>query len=81
MKHLLEGEPPKSDEFWSSELSKAPSNDLLSKCFLARFLRDEQLYIREITSIDTSESISFDHTFKVATNIGYLHEDKVWVPQ
>ena len=69
MKHLLEGELLKSNEFWSSELSKAPSNDLLSKCFLARSLRDEQLYLREIMSIDTSEGISFDHTFKVGRGI------------
>lgn len=32
-------------------------------------------------SIPVSNSISFDHTFKVASNIGYFREDKVWVEQ
>lgn len=26
-----------------------------------------------------SNNISFDHTFKVATNIGYFREDRKWV--
>lgn len=32
-------------------------------------------------SVNVTESISFDHTFKSAANIGYLREDGVWVPQ
>ena len=31
--------------------------------------------------ITVGSSISFDHTFKVAANIGYYREDKVWIPQ
>lgn len=36
-------------DFFSSSLSKSPSNDTLSRCFLARFLNHEQLYLREMT--------------------------------
>ena len=32
-------------------------------------------------SINIGNSISFDHTFRMATNIGFIREDKVWVPQ
>ena len=32
-------------------------------------------------AINTGKSISFDHTFHVATNIGFLREDNVWVSQ
>ena len=52
----------------------------LSKCFLAGFLKHEQLYLREMTCILLGESISFDQTFKVA-NIGYLTEDGKWIPE
>ena len=45
------------------------------------FLKTEQLYLRELHSIQTGFSISFDHTFKVAANIGYLREDGKWVAQ
>ena len=31
--------------------------------------------------ITVGSSISFDHMFKVAANIGYYREDKVWIPQ
>lgn len=69
------------DEFWDTELAKSPSNNILSKSFLAGFLKEEDLYLREITSIDITNTISFDHTFKVTANIGFLREDNVWVPQ
>ena len=39
------------NDFWSSSLSNSPSNDIISKIFLAQFLKDEQLYLRHITSI------------------------------
>lgn len=68
-------------DFWSSSLSNCPSNNILAKCFLARFLDDEKLYLSEMEGITVGSSISFDHTFKVAANIGYYREDKVWVPQ
>lgn len=69
------------DDFWSSSVSKSPSNDVLAKCFLAGFLQYEQHYMREMMCIPIGESISFDHTFKVAANIGYLREDSQWIPE
>lgn len=38
-------------DFWSSPYSNVPSNDLISKCFLARFLLDEKVYVREMLEI------------------------------
>lgn len=58
-----------------------PSDDLISKCFVSKFMQDEQYYRREIMSTDTGEELSFDHTFKVAANIGYLRQDNKWVCQ
>ena len=68
-------------EFCDSQLARFPSNNVLSQCFLAGFLRDEHLYLREMMSINIGDTISFDHTFKVAANIGFLREDNVWIPQ
>ena len=48
---------------------------------LAKFLKDEHVYLKEMMSILPGESISFDHTFKVAANIGFLRDDGIWVPQ
>ena len=36
--------------FFSSELAKSPSDSLLTKCFLATFLKEEQVYLTEIVS-------------------------------
>lgn len=69
------------DKFCGNELAKTPSDNVLIKCFLAGFLRDEHLYLREMVSITVGDTISFDHTFKMAANIGFVREDKVWVPQ
>lgn len=73
-------ENPIQDKFLGSDLSNTPSNNLITKCFLVTFLRNEQLYTREMYSINVGPSITWDHTFKVATNIGYLRVDNVWVP-
>ena len=65
--------------FIDSEQAKTPSNNILAMCFLAKFLSMEQVYLAEIQSVQTTNTISFDHTFKIASNIGYLREDKVWI--
>ena len=52
-----------------------------TKCFLAKFNSQEKLYLNEMVSVTIGNSISFDHTFKVAANIGYHREDNVWVSQ
>ena len=77
----MTGQCVSQGDFWKSPFSQCPSNDIISKCFLARFLQDEQMYIKDMTTIPTGKSISFDHTFKVAANIGYLREDGTWVHQ
>ena len=77
----LSVQPVCLSDFWSSKISQSPSNDILSKCFLAQFLKHEKLYLKEMTCIPAAGSISFDHTFKVATNIGYLREDSKWISQ
>ena len=68
-------------EFLQSTLSKAPSNDMLSKCFLSGFLEQEKMYLNEMAAVTVTKSISFDHTFKIASNIGYLRSDNKWVSQ
>ncbi len=79
--HTSTAHPCTLNGFQSSHLSNSPSNSLLAKCFLAKFTSQESVYIRELMSIEIGNSISFDHTFKVAANIGYHREDKVWVNQ
>ena len=67
--------------FQSSRLSNTPTDTLLTKCFLSKFSSQEHLYLSEMASIKIGTTISFDHTFKVAANIGYHREDRVWVSQ
>ena len=69
------------NDFLASNMSQSRSNDALSKCFLTSFLQHEELYLREMVNIPVTESISLDHTFKIASNIGYLREDKKWVSE
>ena len=66
--------------FQSSRLSNTPT-DTLYKVFLSKFSSQEHLYLSEIASVKTGSTISFDHTFKVAANIGYHREDGVWLSQ
>ena len=68
-----------SDKFRKEHIS--PSDNIISKCFLSSFLEVESSYLCNLHSLEVSESISFDHTFKVATNIGHLRPDGIWVPQ
>ena len=75
------GTEPFMCSFGSSLVSNAPSNNIISKVFLAQFLKDEQLYLKYINSIEIGDAISFDHTFKVVANIGYCRDDGTWVPQ
>ncbi len=67
--------------FIDFDLKTVPSDDLIAKCFLAKFLEDDTKYRCNIQSVDTGTSISFDHTFKVASNIGFLRKDRKWVNQ
>jgi hypothetical protein len=58
-----------------------PSNDVICKCFLAEFILNRKKYSVVMSSICAGFNISFDHTFRVAANIGYLREDGKWVTQ
>ena len=62
-------------------MSNSPSNNMLAKCFITGFLWHENVYLQEMASIPIGESISFDHTFKIASNIGYVREDKKWITE
>lgn len=57
-----------------------PSGDIIRKCFLAKFL-EEIAYINDIQSVCPGETLSFDHTFKIASNIGCIRLDKKWTCQ
>jgi hypothetical protein len=50
-------------------------------CFVANILENEQAYKRAIQVLNIGEELSFDHTFKVAANIGYWCDDRKWVCQ
>jgi hypothetical protein len=58
-----------------------PSNDLLYKCFIIDFILNKERYISAMSKTSAERIISFDHTFKVASNIGYLRSDAKWVTQ
>ena len=49
---------------------------IFCQTFLAVLLENEQFYLQGMSTIAIGESLCFDHTFKVATNIGYLQEDR-----
>ena len=56
-----------------------PSNDILCKCFIVDYLHNQDIYSLLMSNIQAQGWISFDHTFKVATNIGYVRPDGKWV--
>ena len=56
-----------------------PSNDILSKCFVVEFLLNRESYNLHVSSIAIKKYISIDHTFKVASNIGYVRSDGKWI--
>lgn len=58
-----------------------PSNDILAKCFLVYFQQFKHAYEEKMASLTATKLISFDHTFKVASNIGYVRFDGRWVTQ
>ena len=58
-----------------------PSNDLLYRCFTSDFSENKEYYFAEMASLSIDDYISLDHTFKVASNLGYLRPDGNWVSQ
>ena len=67
--------------FQDSAAKYLPSDDLLRECFVANFLTNEHCYKTYIQSLNTGTALSFDHTYKVAANIGFLRSDNKWVTQ
>ena len=56
-----------------------PSNDIIARCFTILFQQNENLYSTHMMNLEVSNCIRLDHTFKVASNIGYLRPDGKWV--
>jgi len=56
-----------------------PSNNIIARCFTIVFQQNEDLYSTHMMNLKISNCIRLDHTFKVASNIGYLRSDSKWV--
>ena len=69
------------NHFQSTVMAILPSDDTIGKCFLSNFLESENNYVSSLQSVNTGCSLSFDHTFKIASNIGYTRKDGKWVSQ
>ena len=61
--------------------SPAPSNDVICKCFIAHFLEYRRIYDLQMQQLTANSYISFDHTFKIASNIGFQRADNRWITQ
>ena len=72
-------EVPDFPDFETLGMNHLPSNDLICRCFLTDFLENERFYLQDIQQSTASKYISLDHTFRVASNIGYMRKDKKWV--
>ena len=55
----------------------SPSDGFIRKCFVHSYIRNKNTFDQEMENINF-EYLSCDHTFKTATNIGYLRNKK-WV--
>lgn len=58
-----------------------PSNNVICKCFIAHFQEFEHTYNVQMQTMTAVNFISLDHTFKIASNIGFQRTDKKWVTQ
>ena len=85
-KHYVNKEFTK-DEITSFALSDSlksiikpyPTNDIIARCFMIVFQKYEQAYLSHMASFKVQRCLRLDHTFKVASNIGYLRSDGKWV--
>ena len=68
------------EQLSSTQSQLDPSNDILTKCFITRFIELEPKYNTAMKNLEANSWISCDHTFKIASNVGYLREGK-WVTQ
>lgn len=69
------------DRYISLIVCPYPSNDVICKCFISEFLLNQAKYTSAMAKITATNLISFDHTFKVAANVGYLRNDGKWISQ
>ena len=53
----------------------------IARCFIVNFLENEHFYVQQMMHVKVEKCIRIDHTFKVASNIGYLQHDGKWVTQ
>lgn len=56
-----------------------PSNDIIARCFIITFQKNEDFYTEQMINLNVGSCISLDHTFKIVSNIGYLRSDGKWV--
>ena len=68
-------------EFTKSEclLSTQQPHPTNARCFIIYFQQNECAYLSHMDSMRIRKCIRLDHTFKVASNIGYLRSDGRWV--
>ena len=65
----------------SSILQPYPTNDIIARCVIIEFQKNEAMYCADMASKMVGKCLRLDHTFKVAANIGYLCLDKKWITQ
>lgn len=58
-----------------------PSNDIVTRCLIVNFIENQAFYDSQMLGIEVNKCIRIDHTFKVASNIGYLRKDGRWITQ
>ena len=56
-----------------------PSNNILQQCFVFHFLENKDMYNHHMSQLPVNKFISLDHTFKVASNIGFVRSDGKWI--
>lgn len=65
--------PSQFPTFEQYGLNQLPTNDMISGILLYEFYKNEDYYTSNIQELSSSKFLRMDHTFKVATNIGYVH--------
>lgn len=59
-----------------------PTNDIITRCVIIHFLENESFYKSEMLRMKVKHCLRLDHTFKVASNIGFLRPaDGKWITQ
>ena len=58
-----------------------PTNDAIARCFVITFQENELFYIKKMMKLEVNHCLRLDHTFKVASNIGYLSREGKWITQ